>query len=190
MRRRPPCRVPGPRQMPAFTGRPGAAKGRRGEKSGAVKRPPQHFYYTIPLRQSQRLRRRGPGFLPSAQEGPEILMRYPILQNRARRGIIKIQKRSESHVLGSFPQTKKARLTTDGTHLLSEITLDCYRDPEQKSRVISCVPSGQGAAAWLTGRIPAASRCFFMPGSRSPYFLANRFMKKSVNAASSASWDT
>ena len=40
------------------------------------------------------------------------------------------------------------------------------------------------------GEDPRGFAVFFMPGSRSPYFLAKRPMKKSVNAASSASWDT
>ena len=50
------------------------------------------------------------------QSLPFFLMEHPILQMGKSWGIMKIQKRSESNVL-IISQYKKARLTTDGTHL-------------------------------------------------------------------------
>ncbi len=38
--------------------------------------------------------------------------------------MMKVQKRSESNVLTILYKMKKERLTTDGTHLLCEITLE------------------------------------------------------------------
>ena len=45
-----------------------------------------------------------------------ILMKHSILQKGKTWSKMKIQKRSESNVLGNL-HSKKARLTTDGTHL-------------------------------------------------------------------------
>ncbi len=63
-------------------------------------------------------------FLPSAQEQSVVFGEHSVLKNRPKGVIIKIQKRSESNVLTSFLNLQKARLTTDGTHLLHEITPD------------------------------------------------------------------
>ena len=71
----------------------------------------------------------GPAYFHShfIQSSPFFLMEHPILQMGKSWGIIKIQKRSESNVL-TISKYKKARLTTDGTHLWNGITLDHRSD--------------------------------------------------------------
>ena len=63
---------------------------------------------------------------------------------------MKIQKRSESNVLGNL-HSKKARLTTDGTHLCREITPD------------HCSDEATGQGLFL---------CFLRSGPISGFFLA------------------
>ena len=74
--------------------------------------------------------------------------------------MMKIQKRSESNVLGNL-HSKKARLTTDGTHLCREITPDHCSDEATGQGLFLCLFLLSGLVSGFFLALLAAAEAVF-----------------------------